>query len=91
LIQRSDLLDQPIQVLQEFYAQATRATRPHPLPHADAVDLITAWTRFRVQEIDLSILKAALEIRAAHRFSYWDSAIIAPPEHSAAKSCIPRT
>jgi predicted nucleic acid-binding protein len=66
-----------IQVLQEFYTQATRATRPHPLPHADAVDLITAWTRFRVQENDLSILKAALEIRAAHRFSYWDSAIIA--------------
>ena len=66
-----------IQVLQEFYTQATRATRPHPLPHADAVDLITAWSRFRVQEIDLSILKAALEIRAAHSFSYWDSAIIA--------------
>jgi predicted nucleic acid-binding protein len=25
----------------------------------------------------LSILNAALEIKAAHRFSYWDSAIIA--------------
>ena len=25
----------------------------------------------------LAILTAALEIRAAHRFSYWDSAIIA--------------
>lgn len=66
-----------VQVLQEFYTQVTRVTRPHPLPHADAVELVTAWSRFRVQEINLSILKAALEIKAAHGFSYWDSAIIA--------------
>ena len=29
------------------------------------------------QEITLSILTGALEIKAAHGFSYWDSAIIA--------------
>jgi predicted nucleic acid-binding protein len=66
-----------VQVLQEFYVQATRVTRPQPLPHDAAVDLITAWSRFQVQEITLAILDAALEIKAAHRFSYWDSAIIA--------------
>jgi predicted nucleic acid-binding protein len=66
-----------VQVLQEFYVQATRSTRPDPLPHAIAAGLITTWTRFRVQEITLSILAAALEIKAAHGFSYWDSAIIA--------------
>jgi predicted nucleic acid-binding protein len=66
-----------IQVLQEFYTQATRPTRPHRIPHDMAVGLITAWTRFRVQEISLAILNAALEIKAAHGFSYWDSAIIA--------------
>jgi len=36
-----------------------------------------AWMRFKVQEITLSILTGALEIKAAHGFSYWDSAIIA--------------
>jgi predicted nucleic acid-binding protein len=41
------------------------------------VGLLTAWTRFKVQEITLSILNSALEIKAAHGFSYWDSAIIA--------------
>jgi predicted nucleic acid-binding protein len=41
------------------------------------VDMITAWTRFHVQEMTLAILNAALGIAAAHRFSYWDSAIIA--------------
>jgi predicted nucleic acid-binding protein len=33
--------------------------------------------RFRVQEITLSILTGALEIKATHGFSYWNSAIIA--------------
>jgi predicted nucleic acid-binding protein len=47
------------------------------LPHDIAVGLITSWTRFRVQEITLSILTGALEIKAAHGFSYRDSAIIA--------------
>ena len=28
-----------VQVLQEFYVQATRATRPRPLPHETAVGL----------------------------------------------------
>jgi predicted nucleic acid-binding protein len=66
-----------VQVLQEFYVQATRATRPDPLPHDIAAGLIATWTRFRVQEISLAILAGALEIKAAHGLSYWDSAILA--------------
>src|SRR6516165_2230341 len=65
-----------VQVLQEFNVQATRPTRPHPLTHETAVGLVSAWRRFKVQEITLSILTGALEIKAAHGFSYWDSAII---------------
>ena len=66
-----------VQVLQEFYVQATRATRSDPLPHQIAAGLIATWTRFRVQAITLAVLTGALEIKAAHGFSYWDSAIIA--------------
>ena len=66
-----------VQVLQEFYVQATRPTRSDPLPHDIAAGLIATWMRFRVQEITLSILTGALEIKTAHGFSYWDSAIIA--------------
>ena len=65
------------QVLQEFYVQATRPTRPDSLPHDIAAGLIVTWTRFRVQPITLQIVAAALELKAAHGFSYWDSAIIA--------------
>jgi predicted nucleic acid-binding protein len=64
-------------VLQGFYWQATRRTRPDPIPHQAAVALITAWSRFPIQEISLDIVKAALEICARHNLSYWDSAIIA--------------
>lgn len=66
-----------VQVLQEFYVQATRATRADPLPHELAERLIQTWTRFKVQEITLPVLMGALEIKATHGFSYWDSAIIA--------------
>jgi predicted nucleic acid-binding protein len=66
-----------VQVLQEFYVQATRVSRPDPLPHDIAVGLIDTWTRFPMQEITLSILTGALEIKAAHGFPYWDSTIIA--------------
>jgi predicted nucleic acid-binding protein len=66
-----------VQVLQEFYVQATRATRADPLRHDMAAALIKRWIRFRVQEINLPILNAAMAIRAAHHFSYWDAAIIA--------------
>ncbi|MGH8211467.1 MAG: PIN domain-containing protein [Steroidobacteraceae bacterium] len=66
-----------VQVLQEFYVQATRATRPDPLPHAIAAGLIRTWMRFAVQDITASLLTQALDLKAAHGFSYWDSAIIA--------------
>jgi predicted nucleic acid-binding protein len=65
------------QVLQEFYFQATRSTRADPLPHDFAAGLIRASTRFKVQDTTLALVTRALGIKAAHGFSYWDSAIIA--------------
>ena len=80
-----------VQVLQEFYVQATRSTRPDPLPHEIAAGLITTWARFRVQEITLPILTGALEIKAAHGFSYWTARSSPPPVRSDAASFLPRT
>lgn len=65
-----------VQVLQEFYVQATRATRPDALSHDQAAVLVEAFLRFRVQEITLPILRAALETSHRHRISYWDAAIL---------------
>ena len=62
-----------IQVLQEFYVQATRSDA---LSHEIAVALIRTWLRFKVQEITLPVMTGALEIRARHGYCYWDAAII---------------
>ena len=66
-----------VQVLQEFYVQATRATRRDALPHDIAAGLIRTWLRFQVQETSVSIMTGALEIKAEHGLSYWDAAIVA--------------
>jgi len=66
-----------VQVLQEFYVQATRPTRQDAVAHDIAAGLIRTWLRFKVQEITVPIMSRALDIRAAHRLSYWDAAIVA--------------
>jgi predicted nucleic acid-binding protein len=66
-----------VQVLQEFYVQATRTSRADAVPHELAAGLIEAWSRFRIQDMTLPILHTALRIRKAHGFSFWDSAIVA--------------
>lgn len=69
-----------VQVLQEFYVQATRPTRTDALPHDLAVGLIRTWLRFPVQEFTLTVLSGALAIKAALGLSYWDAAIVAAAE-----------
>jgi predicted nucleic acid-binding protein len=66
-----------VQVLQEFYVQATRTTRPDALPHDIAAGLVRAWLRFKVQDTTRSVMLEALDITARHGLSYWDAAIIA--------------
>lgn len=66
-----------VQVLQEFYVQATRASRPDALSHDIAVGLVRTWLRFTVQEITLPVMIGALEIKTIYRLSYWDAAIVA--------------
>ncbi len=66
-----------VQVLQEFYVQATRTTRPDALAHDIAVGLMRTWLRFKVQEITLPVMIHALEIKAIYGLSYWNAAIVA--------------
>ena len=73
-----------VQVLQEFYVQATRASRPDPITHQQAVQLIESFRRFPVQDVTSAILMAALGTRQRFQLSYWDAAII---EASRAMGC----
>ncbi len=72
-----------VQVLQEFYVQATR-TNKLALPHDDTVALIAHWQRFPVQPMTVEVLNAALATKARFQISYWDAAII---EAARAASC----
>jgi predicted nucleic acid-binding protein len=65
-----------VQVLQEFYVQATRATKRDRLIHEQAARLIESWLRFPVKEIDAALMQAALATCERHRISYWDAAIV---------------
>ena len=65
-----------VQVLQEFYVQATRADRADRLTHEQAALLVEAWLRFPVQETTVPLVRAALEAKRRYRISYWDAAII---------------
>lgn len=65
-----------VQVLQEFYVQATRSGKRNRLTHEQAGLLIESFLRFRVQDITLPVLQAALASKARFRISYWDAAIL---------------
>jgi predicted nucleic acid-binding protein len=73
-----------VQVLQEFYVQATRVSRPDPITHEQAVRLVESFSRFPVQDVTSTIVMAALGTRKRFQLSYWDSAII---EASRALGC----
>lgn len=75
ILARDDLV-LSAQVLQEFYVQATRATKPDRLAHETAVNLVESWLRFRIVETTVPLVQQALATAARWRISYWDAAIV---------------
>ena len=66
-----------VQVLQEFYVQATRPTRADPLTHPEATALIQYWLRHRIVPLTVQVMQDALDIKKRYQTSYWDAAILA--------------
>ena len=65
-----------VQVLQEFYFQVTRPSRPTRLPPAVADDFVRTWMRFPVQENTVALLVAAMALSQNDRLSIWDALIV---------------
>ena len=65
-----------VQVLQEFYVQATRSGKADRLSHDQAATLIESFLRYPVQENTVPFVRAALGTRQRFHISYWDAAII---------------
>ncbi len=73
-----------VQVLQEFYVQATRESRADRLTHEQATGLVDVFRRFPVQETTIGVLLSAMATRQRFDISYWDAAIL---EAARALSC----
>jgi predicted nucleic acid-binding protein len=65
------------QVLLEFYAQATRATRPDALTQSQATALVRSFTRYPVQATSTDLVLAAIALAQSAQLSLWDAAIVA--------------
>lgn len=65
-----------VQILQEFYVQATRLSRPGRLTHEQAVGLIMTWSRLPIQELTPAIVMRAIASSQRFQISYWDAAVL---------------
>ena len=65
-----------VQVLQEFYVQATRAGRPDSLTARQASALVESWLRFPVQGASIELMQAGMAASVKFRISYWDATIV---------------
>src|SRR5688572_27494230 len=75
LLERADLA-LSVQVLQEFYVQATRAGKRDAMTHEQALLLVESFLRYPAQELTVGLMKAAFETKRKFQISYWDAAIL---------------
>ena len=71
------------QVLGEFFVTSTSPRRvAQPLAPADARLIIEQVSVLTVVEIDLLLVRKAIDTRARYQISYWDALIIAAAERA---------
>jgi predicted nucleic acid-binding protein len=71
-----------VQVLQEFYNQATRVTRSASQLNDPVERIVRSWLRFDIQENTVGVFLAAIKIVRAHRISVWDALIVAAAQEA---------
>ena len=65
-----------VQVLTEFYVNATHPKKPRPYSHPEAQRFLSMWRGYVVQEMTLTVLDRALAIRDRYLISLWDALIL---------------
>ena len=66
-----------LQVLQEFFNQATHPRRRHPLSIEETRAWLTQFRQFPVVEPTMGLFDAGTRVFAGGGFSFWDSMIVA--------------
>lgn len=75
------------QVLQEFFVTVTNKISS-PLDIVKAAGIVKNLSKWNVIVNDVNILLAAIEIHEEHKFSFWDSMIIAAAIKGGAKALL---
>lgn len=71
-----------VQVLGEFYYQATRPSRTDSLSHEEAVEVVEDLKRLYVQPLTVETVDRALSYQQRYRLNYWDCLILAAAKQS---------
>jgi predicted nucleic acid-binding protein len=71
-----------IQVLLEFYHQATRPTRVGSLSAELADGFVRSWIRFPIQQNTTALLVAGIDLSRSARLSIWDALIVAAAQEA---------
>ena len=66
-----------VQVLQEFYSQATHPKHSARLTHNDEITFLETLLKHPLQHVTLDIFRSAVAISRRFQLSYWDGAILA--------------
>ena len=72
-----DSLALSVQVLAEFYHQATRPSRANRLSHEGAINFIERLAEVPIQPVTVEVFRRATELCDRYGLSYWDAAILA--------------
>jgi predicted nucleic acid-binding protein len=70
-----------VQVLGEFFNVVTRHI-PQPMKSNEALEIIDMLGILPVQEIDLTMVKRAINTHERYRISYWDALIVSAAERA---------
>lgn len=66
-----------VQVLQEFYSQATRASRSDRLSPEDVLKFLEPILQMRVESLTPDVFRSGVSMSRQYKISYWDGAILA--------------
>ncbi len=66
-----------VQVVGEFYSQATRATRPGRLTHNEALAFVGTLRRHEIHPITFDLFRDAANLCSRYQLQYWDALILA--------------
>ena len=66
-----------VQVLQEFYHQATRPTRSARLSQEEALRFLEPVLGLHIQPLTIDLFHSAVALSRSYGVSYWDGAILA--------------